>query len=308
MTTCLWKFCNKYSCLQLQHPNTACTGPSFSLVYLPVICSIAAESFIDVWAGLGLQASSMAFLEFHLRSVLANDSSAISTLRCLKLYLERLGCNHLDTGTMHAVAGCAFQLVRPSTLMSSSSNAWAPSARRLAAEMSNPVPAAEALHRMSTQECRVSCTGTGCIARLLHRFASGNIVGCVCGGAEGIVAGAQVTQSLPDIAFLNCRPSVIAAAIVYAERRSRGIIPFWPSMLSKLSGYQVCCSPRPLEIFWCHGCAVEHLSRAGVCKVFSVHAVRLCWLALHPMPFGTAAGTALNHFSIPGGQRRRSWC
>lgn len=49
----------------------------------------------------------------------------------------------------------------------------------------------------------------------------------------------QVTQSLPDIAFLNCRPSVIAAAIVYAERRSRGIIPFWPSMLSKLSGYQV---------------------------------------------------------------------
>ncbi len=49
----------------------------------------------------------------------------------------------------------------------------------------------------------------------------------------------QVTQSLPDIAFLNCRPSVIAAAIVYAERRSRGIIPFWPSMLSKLSAYQV---------------------------------------------------------------------
>lgn len=48
-----------------------------------------------------------------------------------------------------------------------------------------------------------------------------------------------MTQSLPDIAFLNCRPSVIAAAIVYAERRSRGIIPFWPSMLSKLSGYQV---------------------------------------------------------------------
>ena len=60
-------------------------------------------------------------------------------------------------------------------------------------------------------------------------------------GTEGGLAGAQVTQSLPDIAFLNCRPSVIAAAIVYAERRSRGIIPFWPSMLSKLSGYQACC-------------------------------------------------------------------
>ena len=56
----------------------------------------------------------------------------------------------------------------------------------------------------------------------------------------------QVTQSLPDIAFLNCRPSVIAAAIVYAERRSRGIIPFWPSMLSKLSAYQVAFSASSL--------------------------------------------------------------
>ena len=69
----------------------------------------------------------MAFLEFHLRSVLANDSSAISTLRCLKLYLERLGCNHLDTGTMHRrrrlrlPAGCAYVLLMPS-----SSNAWTP--------------------------------------------------------------------------------------------------------------------------------------------------------------------------------------
>ena len=60
-----------------------------------------------------VQASSLAFLEYHLRTVLANDSSAISTLRCLKLYLERLGCNHLDADTMHAVAGSAFKLVRP---------------------------------------------------------------------------------------------------------------------------------------------------------------------------------------------------
>ena len=60
---------------------------------------------------LWLQASSLAFLEYHLRTVLGNDSSAISTLRCLKLYLERLGCNHLDTDTMHSVAGSAFKLV-----------------------------------------------------------------------------------------------------------------------------------------------------------------------------------------------------
>ena len=49
-----------------------------------------------------------------------------------------------------------------------------------------------------------------------------------------------VRESVSEITFLNCRPSVIAAAIIYAERRARGIIPFWPSMLSKLTGYQVC--------------------------------------------------------------------
>lgn len=49
----------------------------------------------------------------------------------------------------------------------------------------------------------------------------------------------QVSDSLTDMAFLNCRPSVIAAALLYVERRSRGIIPFWPSMLAKLTGYQV---------------------------------------------------------------------
>ena len=80
----------------------------------------------------------------------------------------------------------------------------------------------------------------------------------------------QVTQSLPDIAFLNCRPSVIAAAIVYAERRSRGIIPFWPSMLSKLSGYQVNCL---LQAFKDLPCALHiHLPPAcsGRLKVLSV--------------------------------------
>ena len=66
----------------------------------------------DMCAHVPLQASSLAFLEFHLRSVLGNDSSAISTLRCLKLYLERLGCNHLDSDTMHSLAGSAFKLVR----------------------------------------------------------------------------------------------------------------------------------------------------------------------------------------------------
>ena len=48
----------------------------------------------------------------------------------------------------------------------------------------------------------------------------------------------QVVETLTDMAFLNCRPSVIAAAVLYVERRASGIIPFWPSSLAKLTGYQ----------------------------------------------------------------------
>lgn len=49
---------------------------------------------------------------------------------------------------------------------------------------------------------------------------------------------------LADPSFLNCRPSVVAAAVVYAERRFRGVIPFWPSMLAKLTGYVDMSTPE----------------------------------------------------------------
>ncbi len=95
--------------------------------------------------------------------VLNNDTATISTLCCLKLYLERLGCNFLDQESVQMVAGSAFALVR---------------------------------------------------------------------------------EMLSDMTFLNCRPSVIAAAIMYAERRNQGVIPFWPSMLAKLTGYQDMSTPE----------------------------------------------------------------
>ncbi len=40
------------------------------------------------------------------------DTAAISTLRCLKLFLERMGAHHLDGPSMAAMAGRAMQLVR----------------------------------------------------------------------------------------------------------------------------------------------------------------------------------------------------
>jgi pentatricopeptide repeat domain-containing protein 1 len=47
-----------------------------------------------------------------------------------------------------------------------------------------------------------------------------------------------------DTSLLNCRPSVVAAALLYAERRQRGAVPFWPSMLAKLTGYEDLTTPE----------------------------------------------------------------
>jgi pentatricopeptide repeat domain-containing protein 1 len=53
-----------------------------------------------------------------------------------------------------------------------------------------------------------------------------------------------VVESLFDMQLLNCRPSVVAAAILYAERRQRGAVPFWPSSLAKATGYQDMGTPE----------------------------------------------------------------
>jgi len=110
-----------------------------------------------------VQAAVIQQMEWNVWRVLNNDTATISTLRCLKLYLERLGCNFLDQESVQMVAGSAFALVG---------------------------------------------------------------------------------EMLSDMTFLNCRPSVIAAAIMYAERRNQGVIPFWPSMLAKLTGYQDMSTPE----------------------------------------------------------------
>jgi Cyclin, C-terminal domain len=44
-------------------------------------------------------------------------------------------------------------------------------------------------------------------------------------------------EALFDSTLLNYRPSVVAAALIYAERQQRGAVPFWPAALSHLTGY-----------------------------------------------------------------------
>jgi pentatricopeptide repeat domain-containing protein 1 len=66
----------------------------------------------DVGAASGLPPAAVEQMEWNIRQVLAQDTAAISTLRCLRLFLERLGANHLDAPAAAAMAGRVAQLVR----------------------------------------------------------------------------------------------------------------------------------------------------------------------------------------------------
>jgi hypothetical protein len=62
-----------------------------------------------------------------------------------------------------------------------------------------------------------------------------------------IMAGLPImlaVEAMFDMSLLNCRPSIVAAALLYAERRQRGAVPFWPSTLAKMTGYEDLTTPE----------------------------------------------------------------
>ena len=53
-----------------------------------------------------------------------------------------------------------------------------------------------------------------------------------------------MSQCLFDNDFLNYRPSVVAAGVLYAQRRASGQLPFWPSVLATLTAYSPAHTPE----------------------------------------------------------------
>lgn len=104
----------------------------------------------------GLPAWAIKQMVWSIRQVLNHDTASVSSVRCVKLLVERLGVQYLSDSAANAIIGDALGL-------------------------------------------------------------------CL--------------DCISDTALMNCRPSIAAAAVVYAERRERGAIPFWPAALSKLTGY-----------------------------------------------------------------------
>lgn len=64
-----------------------------------------------VSAACGLPAPAVEQMEWNIRQVLSQDTAAISTLRCLKLFLERMGAHHMDGPSAASLTGRASALV-----------------------------------------------------------------------------------------------------------------------------------------------------------------------------------------------------
>ena len=60
---------------------------------------------VEIERGLGVSLRGVEGMDKSVRQVLAGDTSAISTLRCLKLYLERLGTDFQNAAELHRIAG-----------------------------------------------------------------------------------------------------------------------------------------------------------------------------------------------------------
>ena len=79
-------------------PTCCCTAPAGEQAEL-------LPGHAEVESVLGVSLAGVENMEKSVRQILNNDTSAISTLRCLKLYLERLGCDFGDGQQLQRAAG-----------------------------------------------------------------------------------------------------------------------------------------------------------------------------------------------------------
>eukprot|EP00878_Enallax_costatus_P010093 GHUV01010535.1.p1 GENE.GHUV01010535.1~~GHUV01010535.1.p1 ORF type:complete len:668 (+),score=216.47 GHUV01010535.1:1319-3322(+) len=138
---------------------TCLTAACLHLTLAEAKLSTAVPSLSDVCSAVGCSSTQeVEALERELKLVLKDDTSSISALHCLKLYLERLGCTFKPDGTSE---------------------------------------------------------NDETIVDLLE----------------------LVSRAAMDKEFLNYRPTITAAAVLYCDRLQKGLLPFWPSSLATLTGY-----------------------------------------------------------------------
>ncbi len=178
-----------------------------------------------------------------MRSMLGNDTGAISAVRCLKLYLERLGAD------FHSAGARSLTAVLP---------------RCIAHSSMSPLAAAGPVRQ-----------STHIAASMLNQVHSLGPWLYVCADALRSVAGASldlIHAAASDSLLSNACPSLLAAALLAACRRARGVSPGWPQALHRLTGE---CSHA-----W-NRCVIQSHDVSCTCWVFDcVHLIAVnhsCW-------------------------------
>lgn len=94
--------------------TSICTGMQTGCHYTACLSSVAAPvgeqaellpGDAEIERVLGASLRAVEGMDKSVRQVLGADTSAISTLRCLKLYLERLGSDFQNASELQRIAG-----------------------------------------------------------------------------------------------------------------------------------------------------------------------------------------------------------
>jgi hypothetical protein len=158
----------------------------------------------------GLSLAGAAAAEEALLRALRGDAGAISALRVLRLYLERLGCAHPVSSSWAGgalVAACASHLPSGPACRAapSSAHSW----RLLIRSAARCFPILQ--EALGSQLCTVMA----------------------------LTAVDTVTQAALSPALVPCAPSAVAAAALAGACRTLGLQPHWPAALRDMTGYEL---------------------------------------------------------------------
>ena len=162
-------------------------------------------------AATGQPAAGLEAGQDAVRALLAGDTSSISALRVLKLYLERLGVDFGHTHGVRSVAG----------------EAWGGRAARRAGGCGGRQG------RAARCRSREEDSSLGHQAPHLPSFFLPLLGPLPAPSGDAL---ALMGQAVTDPALRHCRPSLLAAAVLAAARRGAGVSPPWPQALLALTG------------------------------------------------------------------------
>ena len=151
----------------------------------------------------GLPLSTVLEAEQHLAGALGGDTGAISALRVLQLYLERLGCNLMVSWAWGGVG-------------------WVAGSSERVADLAQPQPACR------HASCSLCFPPRACL-QALHKCQLLEVMALT---AVNLARKAGLSPS-----FVGFRPSVVAAACLLKARQGLGLAPAWPRTLQSMTAY-----------------------------------------------------------------------